>query len=95
MSYFLHNRVFASGHTALTVPGNDSLTQATISVDGIAKATDSVVVTLDRNSASGVAVNALPYIYVVTDGASFTVSLQLTNGDPTDATCFLNWAVCR
>ena len=95
MSYALNQRVFATGHTAITVPGSGSLTTVQISVAGIAKATDTVLITLDRNAQTSVAVTALPYVYQVTDGSTFDVGLNLENADPADKICFLNWAVLR
>jgi hypothetical protein len=91
----LNQRVFATGHTAITVPGSGSLTTVNVAVAGISKANDKVLVTLDRNAQTTVAPTGLPYVYQITDGASFDVGLNLENADPSDKTCFLNWAVLR
>ena len=96
MSQVLRQPIFASGHTALTVPGSGSLTTTTVSVDGVAKATDSILVTLDLNGLIGtVTVNQLPFVGAVTDTTSFAVIMSLDNADPADQTVFLNWAVIR
>ena len=95
MSYALQNRVFASGKATLTVAGGAGLTNVTVAVTGILKASDVVLITLDRNSEANIAVNALPYVYQVTNLVSFSGALLIENSGVADATCFLNWAVLR
>jgi len=96
MSYALQSRIFAQGHTALTVSGGGSLTSATVSVTGIAKTTDVILVTLDLNGELGtVTMNELPFVSAVVDSTSFSVAMSLDNADPADKTVFLNWVVLR
>ena len=96
MSYALQNRIFASGHTALTVPGSDTLAAATVNVTGILKATDIVLVTLDLNGKLGtVTMDTLPFVSTVVDEVSFSVVMSLENTDPAGQTVFLNWVVLR
>ena len=50
MSYALRNAVYARGIETLTVPGSGGLTTASISVAGIAKATDTVLISFNWNA---------------------------------------------
>ena len=96
LSYALQNRIFASGHTALTVPGSGSLTTATVNVAGIAKTTDVILLTLDLNGLLGtVTMNELPFVGSIVDTTSFAAVFSLDNSDPADQTVFLNWVVFR
>ena len=95
LSYALNQRVWKAGKAVLTVPGSGSLTTVNVSVSGLSKANDVVLITLDRNGQTAVNPIALPYVYQVTDLTSFDVGLNLENADPSDKTCFLNWTVLR
>ena len=95
MSYALRNAVYASGIETLTVPGSGGLTTASISVAGIAKATDTVLISFNWNAQATVTINQPPYIVAVSDGSGFDLGMNLDNPDPAAGTCFLEWAVLR
>lgn len=96
MSYALHNRVFACGHQAVTIAGAATGGAVSVSVAGVKKATDTVLVTLDLNGDLDAAVTLPPYVYSVTDGTGITVDLEgVSNNGGSDITVFVNWAVLR
>mgnify|MGYP003634065204 FL=1 len=95
MSYALNRPIYASGKAALTIDAGGSLNSVTVSLAGINKTTDIVVITLDYNGQTDVVIDGLPYIYAITDGANFGVGLGLSNTSAVEVTCFLNWVVVR
>lgn len=96
MSYLLNTPFYASGKAPLTVPAGGSLNTVTVNVAGISKAGDIVLVTLDLNGQVSLNVNELPYVFAITDGASFTVAVNLDNANPgEDQTALLNYVVIR
>ena len=67
-----------------------------VSVAGVKKATDTILVTLDINGDTDAAVTLPPYIFSVNDGTAFIVDLEgVANNGVTDITVFVNWAVLR
>ena len=95
MSYVLQNRVHAFGVATLTVPAGGSLTSLNVSVASI-QATDTLLISVNQNAQTSVAINTAPYTYTITAGTGFSVGMELENGDPgAAAECLLNWAVLR
>lgn len=95
MSYLTSNAVLANGIETLTVPASGALTNTSVSIPGLDKTTDSIILTLNLNAEMAVAVETQPYIVAASSGSGITVALNLINSDPADATCFLSWAVFR
>ena len=96
MSYALNQRVAACGHQAVSVASGASGGAVTVNYAGVAKATDTILVTLDINGSTDLAVTTPPYIFSVTDAANFIVDLNgVDNAGVASVTCFLNWAVLR
>ena len=96
LSYALQQRVFAVGHQPETIAAGGTGGAVTVNVDGINKAGDTILVTLDINGDTDVGVTLSPYVYSVTDATSFSVDMQgIANNGASDVTVFLNWAVLR
>ena len=96
LSYALNQRVFACGHQAVTIAGAATGGSVSVSVAGVKKATDTILVTLDINGDTDAAVTLPPYVYSVADGTAFIVDLEgVANNGGTDITVFVNWAVLR
>ena len=101
LSYALNQRVFACGHQAETIAVGASGSAVTVNVDGINKARDTILVTLDINGDTDAAVTLCPYEHAAPlapgfDGTSFTADLAgVSNNGASEITVFLNWAVIR
>ena len=96
LSYALNQRVAGRGHQAVSVASGASGGAVTVSFAGVVKLTDTILVSLDINGSTDLAVTLSPYVFSVTDGASFTVDMNgVENAGVAAETCFLNWAVLR
>jgi len=96
LSYALNQRVAACGHQAVSVASGASGGAVTVTYAGVVKATDTILVTLDINGSTDLAVTLPPYIFSVTDAANFVVDLNgVENAGVAAETCFINWAVLR
>ena len=96
LSYALNQRVFACGHQAVTIAGAATGGSVSVSVAGVKKATDTILVTLDINGDTDAAGTLPPYVYSVGDCTAFIVDLEgVANNGGTDITVFVNWAVLR
>ena len=96
MSYALQQRVFATGHQAVTIAAGAAAGAVTVSVAGINKLYDSILITFDLNFQSDIQQSGSIYVYAVTDAASFTVDASMIeNIGASPATVFINWAVLR
>ena len=97
MSYLLRSRIVATGHQAATVDAGGSLNSVAVTCAAVAKATDTILVSLDLNGGAGGMLSAseTPYIYAVTDASGFTVACAVDNADALDRTVFINWTVLR
>jgi hypothetical protein len=96
MSQVLNQRVFACGHQAVTIGGAATGGAVNVSMVGVKKATDTILVSLDINGDTDVAVTLTPYVYSVTDNTAFIVDLDgVANNGVDDVIVFLNWAVLR
>ena len=96
MSYALNQRVAACGHQAVSIASGATGGAVTVSYAGVAKATDTILVTLDINGSTDLAVTMPPYIFSVTDAANFIVDLNgVDNAGVGTETCFLNYKKFR
>ncbi len=96
LSYALNQRVFACGHPAVTIAGAATGGSVSVSVSGLKKASDTILVTLDSNNESDAAVTLPPFVNQVLDNTAFTADLEgVANNGVTDITVFLNWVVLR
>ena len=84
------------GHQAVSIASGGAGGAVTVSYAGVAKATDTILVTLDINGSTDLQVTLPHYIFSVTDAANFVVDLSgVENAGVNSETCFLNWAVLR
>lgn len=95
MSYLTSNAILSTGIETLTVPAAGALTSVNVTVAGIDKTTDSIIITLNLNAEMTVNAEVQPFVLTATTGTGFTVAMNLANGGGADATCFLSWAVFR
>jgi len=96
LSYALNQRVAACGHQAVQIGSGATGGAVTVNYTGVAKATDTILVTLDINGSPDIQVTMPPYLFSVTDAANFIVDMNgVENIGASTETCFINWAVLR
>ena len=94
MSYALRNTILAYGTEGVSVPGSGSATSVSISFAGISK-NDTVLITYNQNASTTITTNQVPWVYQITTGVGFDVTMNLDNADPSPATILIEWVVLR
>ena len=94
LSYALRNTILAYGTEGVSVPGCGSATSVSISFAGISK-NDTVLITYNQNASTTITTNQVPWVYQITTGVGFDVTMNLDNADPLPATILIEWVVLR
>ena len=95
MSYVLTTGVLRSGTETITVAGGGAATGVSITDAAASKANDRILVSLNRQGHADIQVNALPYVYSISEGAGFDLAFMVENIGVPDLDVLIYWAVIR